>query len=239
MALTGGDLAGDRLAAELAGRPVRSYPAVLSTEADALAWARAGAPAGAVVVADYQAAPRGRSGLEWQVTAGRDLAFSVVLRPGIAVEREGWLYTLSTVAVAETCGSAAAIDWPDGVQRPGAARAAVGVRAEPGAHALAWAVVNVLLPGCQAPRPALLARLLAALDELAQRPADDVLAEHRARCATLGRRVSATLLPLGPNAVRLTGTAATTLKDGALVIVTDDERRVAVRPQSVGTVELV
>ena len=237
MALSDGDLAGDRLAVELAGRPVRSYPAVLSTEADALAWARAGAPDGAVVVADYQAAPRGRSGLEWQVAPGVDLAFSVVLRPGTAVQREGWLYTLGTVAVAETLSSAATIDWPDGISSAGGARAAVGVRSEPGPHALEWAVVNVLVPDCPHPRSAVLARLLTALDALRERPGDEVLAVHRKRCATLGRRVSATLLPLGPNALRLTGTAATTLKDGALVIATDDGRRVAVRPQSVGTVD--
>ena len=237
MALTDGDLAESRLAAELAGRPVRSYPALLSTEADALAWARAGAYDGAVVVADYQAAPRGRSGLEWEVLPGVDLAFSVVLRPGIAVEREGWLYTLGTVAVAETLSSSATIEWPDGVSTHGGARAAVGVRSEPGAHALEWAVVNVLVRDCPQPRSAVLARLLTALDELRQRPGDEVLAAHRKRCATLGRRVSATLLPLGPNAVRLTGTAATTLKDGALVIATDDGPRVAVRPQSVGTVD--
>ncbi len=122
---------------------------------------------------------------------------------------------------------------------PGRARAAVGIRAEPGAHAVAWAVINVLIPDCERPRSAVLARVLSALDELADRPSDEVLAAHRARCATLGERVSATLLPLGPNAVRLTGTAATTLKDGALVIVTEDERRVAVRPQSVGTLDRV
>ena len=254
MALTGGDLQPERLAAELGGRPVRSYPAVVSTEADALAWARAGAPDGAVVVADYQAAPRGRSGLEWRVEPGRDLAFSGVVRPRIAVEREGWLYTLGTVALAETHGNAATIDWPDGVHAAGdgraeessaspqgssSVRAAIGIRAEPGANALAWAVINVLVPDCPRPRSALLARLLTALDQLAKRPADEVLAAHRDRCATIGRRVCATLLPLGPNAVRVTGTAATTLKDGALVIVSDDERRVAVRPQSVGTVDLV
>ncbi|HWH34036.1 MAG TPA: hypothetical protein VNT56_01805 [Acidimicrobiales bacterium] len=55
------DLSAGVLAAALPDRPLRSYPAPLSTEADALAWARAGAPVGAVVVADYQAAPRGRS----------------------------------------------------------------------------------------------------------------------------------------------------------------------------------
>lgn len=52
------DLSAHALAEALPGRPVRSYPAMLSTEADALAWARAGADDGAVVVAGYQAAPR-------------------------------------------------------------------------------------------------------------------------------------------------------------------------------------
>jgi BirA family biotin operon repressor/biotin-[acetyl-CoA-carboxylase] ligase len=231
------DLASDALGAQLGGRPVRSYPALLSTEADALAWARAGAADGSVVVADYQAAPRGRSGMEWQVTSGRDLAFSVVLRPRLAVEREGWLYTLATAAVAEVCGAAATIVWPDTVRRPGAAPAAVGVVAEPGAHAVAWAVVNVLLPECERPRAPVLGRVLAAVEALAERPAEEVLGEHRSRCETLGRRVSASLLPLGPNAVRVEGTAASTLKDGALVIATDEGRRVAVRPQSVGRVE--
>lgn len=231
------DLGEDELAAALAGRPVRAYPALLSTEADALAWARTGAPDGALVVADYQAAPRGRSGLEWRVTPGTDLAFSLILRPALAVEREGWLYTLTACALVETCGSDATIEWPDRVRRRVGPPAAVGIRAEPGAHALAWAVVNVLIPDCR-PRATVLARLLATLDELARRPADEILAVHRFRCATLGRRVSATLLPLGPNAIRVVGTAATTLKDGALVISTDDERRVAVRPQSLGTIEM-
>ena len=40
------DLAAETLAAALPGRPLRSYPALLSTHADALAWARAGGPAG-------------------------------------------------------------------------------------------------------------------------------------------------------------------------------------------------
>ena len=59
----GDDLSAEALAAVLPGRPIRAYPALLSTEADALAWARAGAPSGALVAAAYQAAPRCRAGL--------------------------------------------------------------------------------------------------------------------------------------------------------------------------------
>jgi BirA family biotin operon repressor/biotin-[acetyl-CoA-carboxylase] ligase len=76
------DLAADVLAADLPGRPLRSYPALLSTEADALAWARAGAPDGAVVVAGYQASPRGRAGLPWQVQQGTGRPRGLALHAG-------------------------------------------------------------------------------------------------------------------------------------------------------------
>lgn len=231
------DLGPRALAAALPGRPVRSYRAVVSTEADALAWARAGAPHGAVVVADYQAAPHGRSGLEWRVTPGRDLGFSIVLRPHLAVEREGWLYTVATVALADACGEGAAIAWPDEV-RSGAARvAAVGVHAEPGPRALEWAVANVLVADIAGRRAGMLAEVATAIERRCAAPSADVAADHRARCETLGRRVRAGLLPQGPNAQAVTGAAVSTLLDGALVIATDDGRRVAVRPGGVSVVD--
>ncbi|MBW3653782.1 MAG: hypothetical protein KY433_09355, partial [Actinobacteria bacterium] len=138
------DIGPEALVAAVPGRPVRTYPALLSTEADALAWARADAPHGAVVVADYQAAPRGRSGLLWQVVPGRDLAFSVVLRPQLAVQREGWLYSVVTLALSDVCGDDATIAWPDEVWRGDARVGAVGVHVEPGPRAVAWAVASVL-----------------------------------------------------------------------------------------------
>ncbi|MEJ7744106.1 MAG: hypothetical protein WKF73_17135, partial [Nocardioidaceae bacterium] len=49
------DLGPGAITAALGDRPVRAYPALLSTEAVGMAWAREGAPSGAVVVADYQA----------------------------------------------------------------------------------------------------------------------------------------------------------------------------------------
>src|SRR5919109_1184709 len=126
------DLSADSLAAALPGRAVRTYPALLSTEADALAWARSGAPAGALVVADYQASPRGRAGLEWRVRPGGDLAFSLVLRPDLPAEREGWLYRVAASGLADVAGEEATIQWPDEVRRGETRGAGVGIHVELG-----------------------------------------------------------------------------------------------------------
>lgn len=231
------DLTAKGLADALPGRAVRSYPALLSTEADALAWARSGAPDGAIVVADYQASPRGRAGWPWAVTPGRDLAFSLVVRPQLSAEREGWLYAVATCGLADIWGEGCTIEWPDEVRRNGARAAAVGVHAELGPQTVMWAVVSVLLPGADRPREKLLAAAVAAVEARHGSLSRDVLADYLARCETIGRRVSARLIPLGPSGPQVTGKAVTCLKDGALVLETAERRRVAVRPQNLGLLE--
>ena len=52
-----------------------------STNADLLAEARAGAPAGLVRVAAFQSAGRGRMGRVWEASPGDGLLVSVLLRP--------------------------------------------------------------------------------------------------------------------------------------------------------------
>ncbi len=231
------DLAREALAAALPERPVRTYPALVSTEADALAWARSGAPHGAVVVADYQLAAHGRAGVEWAVVPGRDLAFSVVLRPQLEAEREGWLYTVATTALADVCGDDAAIAWPDEVLRAGRRLGALAAQVDTESTPSGWAVVSFHLPNACPHRAARLARLVPALERRCADDPREVLALHCSRCETLGRRVIATLLPLGPNAVRVAGVAVATRDDGSLVIETDAGRRVAVPPQTLGFLE--
>ncbi|MDQ3931293.1 MAG: hypothetical protein M3252_00415, partial [Actinomycetota bacterium] len=136
----GEDLSPDAVAEALPDRPVRSYPAILSTSADALAWARAGAPEGAVVVADYQASPRGRAGLPWQVRPGEGLGFSLVLRPQLPPEREGWLYTVAASGMADVLGPQTRIQWPDEVVRDDERAGAVGVEVELAGQTTSWAV---------------------------------------------------------------------------------------------------
>ena len=232
-----GHLSVEEIQAALPGRPVRSYPALVSTDAAARAWAREGAEEGAIVAAGYQASPRGRGGLEWEV--GPDaLAFSLVLRPRLPAEREGWLYVVAACGIADFVGKEARIEWPDEVRAGGARAGAAGVHAELGPAGIEWATISVLLCHAPPPRAPLLARAVEAIEARYRSPSVGVLADYLHRCGTIGRHVTARLIPLGPGGVQVTGTAARVLTDGALVIETDDGRRIAVRPQSLGDLSI-
>ncbi|HEX2029592.1 MAG TPA: hypothetical protein VHF25_16535 [Nitriliruptorales bacterium] len=241
------DLSAEALAEALPGREVRSYPAMLSTEADALAWARSGAPSGAVVVADYQASPRGRAGRPWQVRPpGQGLGFSVVLRPQLPPEREGWLYTVAVSALADVAEQRGTSDdaepevgilWPDEVVDRGTRAGAVGVYVELGPDRLEWAVATFLVEWARPPRGPLLATLLDELERRVSSGPEAVLADYTPRCVTFGRQVKARLIPMGPAGPTITGVAVDTLADGALVIATAAGRRVAVPPQNLGLLE--
>ncbi|CAN5196177.1 hypothetical protein BH20ACT24_BH20ACT24_12460 [soil metagenome] len=235
--MSGEDLSSEALAALLPGRPIRSYPALLSTAADALAWARSGAPEGGIVVADYQASPRGRAGLEWSVRPGRSLAFSLILRPDLSPEREGWLYTVAASGLHDALDGASTIEWPDQVRAGQATIGAVGVEVELGPEGVAWAVLNVLVPDAAAPRGPLLERVVGSIEARYRSPAEAVLADYLGRCQTIGERVVAKLIPMGPSGLRVAGTATGSKTDGALVIETVRGSHVAVRPQNLGALE--
>ncbi len=238
----GDDLAEDVLAAALPDRDVRSYPAVLSSESVALGWAREGAPHGSVVTAGYQVSPRGRGGLPLTVDPEHDVCFSLVLRPELPVTREGWLYTVAVSGLADRHEDAA-ITWPDEVHTARGRAAAVGAWVELGPNGVRWAVLTVLLSGVgadgAADRAAELARAVQAIEHRLAADADDVLTDYRARCDTLGRRVRARMIPLGPAGPQIEGEAADVLSDGALTIRTDRGNRVAVRPQNLGVLDVL
>ncbi|MBA2318588.1 MAG: hypothetical protein H0V93_12545 [Euzebyales bacterium] len=233
----GADLTAEALAPLLGDRPLRSYPALLSTEADAQAWARAGAPHGGVVVADYQASPRGRGGLVWEVRPERDLAFSVVLRPALSAQDEGWLYLATLRALADVLGPKADLHWPDELRDGERVLGCAGVFAELGPDRLDWAVATVLVPDVSGPRGGLLARLLGAIDARLAQDRDEVRGDYRNRCATLGRHVRARLIPMGPTGPQVAGLAVDCASDGALVLLTAAKRRIAVRPHHLGLLE--
>jgi BirA family biotin operon repressor/biotin-[acetyl-CoA-carboxylase] ligase len=91
-----------------------------STNADLLAAAQAGAPAGTVLVAETQTAGRGRIDRSWQSQPGAALTYSVLLRPArVPPARRGWLPLLTGVAVASAVGTSAGVDaslkWPNDV----------------------------------------------------------------------------------------------------------------------------
>ena len=231
------DLSAEALAAVLPSRAIRSYPALLSTEADALAWARAGAPDGAVVAAGYQASPRGRAGLQWPPVGERGVAFSLIVRPHLAAAREGWLYIVAAAGLAAAAGDDVAIEWPDEAWRGDERVGAVAAQAGLAPAALEWGVITVLVCDARPSRALALAATVRAIEDACRRPAADVLDEYRRRCRTLGRRVCARLMPLGPAGPQVRGRAVGLLKDGALLVETPSGRRVAVRPQNLGALD--
>lgn len=229
------DLSAGELAALLPGRPVRTYPALLSSEVDAEAWARAGGPAGGVVTAGYLAAPRGRAGLPWQ--PGRGLVFSLLLRPDLPPQREGYPYLAAALGLADALGGSGMIRWPDEVHDSAGRTGALGVRTELGPDKVTWAVVTMLAEHAEPPRAPLLATIVAAVEGRLDEPVDALLETYRRRCATLGRRVRARLVPLGPAGPVVEGEAVDLRPDGSLVIRTEEGRRAVVPPHNLGMLE--
>ncbi|MDI1451963.1 biotin--[acetyl-CoA-carboxylase] ligase [Polyangium sp. 6x1] len=113
----------ERLGAS-AFRPV-VVPVTASTNDDARRAAAAGAPHGAVFLADAQSKGRGRSGHAWHSPAGENLYLSVVLRPKLALHALPPLALVLGVCVArivdEVLGATAAsglragVKWPNDV----------------------------------------------------------------------------------------------------------------------------
>jgi BirA family biotin operon repressor/biotin-[acetyl-CoA-carboxylase] ligase len=104
------------LATAWLGRAWRHLAVCGSTNDEAAAWARAGAPEGAVVVADAQERGRGRLGRAWHSPPGDSLYFSVVLRPRLPLERVPPLTLAAGVAVCEAVARfdvAPSLKWPN------------------------------------------------------------------------------------------------------------------------------
>ncbi|MGW0801846.1 biotin--[acetyl-CoA-carboxylase] ligase [Nonomuraea sp. NPDC002799] len=88
-----------------------------STNADLAEAARQGAEEGTVLVAEAQAAGRGRLGRTWSVPPRAGLTFSILLRPQVPVATQGWLALMYGVAAASALRRLAEVDvrlkWPN------------------------------------------------------------------------------------------------------------------------------
>jgi BirA family biotin operon repressor/biotin-[acetyl-CoA-carboxylase] ligase len=121
-----------------------------STNADALALAREGAPEGVVVVADHQTAGRGRRDRRWVAPPGGSLLVSVLLRPRSAVA--GAVAMAAGVAmvdaVDEVAGVRAGLKWPNDlvVDTPEGDRKLAGLLAEAD-----WPAGSTISGGYRAP----------------------------------------------------------------------------------------
>jgi BirA family biotin operon repressor/biotin-[acetyl-CoA-carboxylase] ligase len=74
---------------------------------------------GTMVITDRQTAGRGRMGRSWVSTGGKDLTFSLILRPPVVPERLGVLSIATGLAIAESIravsGLPALCKWPNDV----------------------------------------------------------------------------------------------------------------------------
>jgi BirA family biotin operon repressor/biotin-[acetyl-CoA-carboxylase] ligase len=243
-----------RLTTVRLGRALRHELACGSTNDEAAAWARAGAPEGATVVAESQHAGRGRAGRSWFSPAGENLYCSIVLRPPIPPVAVPPLTLAVGVAVYEGIrglGFDPDLKWPNDVLIAG--KKVAGILTEMSAdlsqvhHVITGIGINVnttrfprelearatslrLARGAGAPpmdRVALLAAVLVALEQWYDRFLTDGAA---AVCRAFGAR-SRQLgheVRVQTGSEVLVGTARGVDDDGALVVVLRDRRTVRV-----------
>ncbi|HET9060236.1 MAG TPA: biotin--[acetyl-CoA-carboxylase] ligase [Acidimicrobiales bacterium] len=200
--------------------------------------ARAGAPEGLVLVADYQSQGRGRFDRSWEAPPGACLLMSVLLRPPLPElppSRRHLAVGALSLAVREAAAGLSGADvrlkWPNDVMAgvmAGAKLAGVLAEAVGGDAIVVGAGVNVSwrppdlpatsleeLAGHPVDREEVLARVLQALDRL-YGDWESVARLYEDHCATIGRHVRA---ETGEGVVE--GVASGVDADGALLVVQD------------------
>lgn len=102
-----------------AGSEIYYYEETGSTNIDAKRLGEEGAAHGTIVVADKQNAGRGRRGRVWQSPAGKDIYFTILLRPSFEPDKASGLTLVMALSVAQAverkCGLKAGIKWPNDV----------------------------------------------------------------------------------------------------------------------------
>ena len=205
-----------------------------STNSDARALARDGAPHLSIVTADTQTAGRGRLDRSWVAEPGKALLASVILRPRMSVDRWTTIPLLVGVAVAEAVRARtqvkAVLKWPNDVLVGERKLGGILVEAEPPSFAIAGLGINVgqtgfapdlddiatslaLQGAMRLDRADLLAAVIARLDE-ALRDEASALERYRSLCETIGRRVRVERAAAEP----LEGVAREVDRSGALVV---------------------
>jgi BirA family biotin operon repressor/biotin-[acetyl-CoA-carboxylase] ligase len=217
-----------------------------STNEDLLTAAKAGGPAGSILIAEEQTRGRGRLDRRWQSQPGAALTFSVLLRPeAVPPAVRGWLPLLAGVAVAAGLRAQAGLDvslkWPNDVL-VGQAKLA-GILAEQTGNAIVVGIglnvsqlrhelpseqaTSVRLAGAAtADRTAILAAVLREFEQWYQRwtsgprpgdaAASGLRAEYLRQCATVGKDVRVEL----PGGSVLTGRASDVDDVGRLLVST-------------------
>ncbi|HEY6192933.1 MAG TPA: biotin--[acetyl-CoA-carboxylase] ligase [Bacteroidota bacterium] len=105
------------------GKQIISLDTVDSTNSFARSLLESGAGEGSVVVAGEQTAGRGRQGRVWSAEKGKNLTFSLILKPGLPAELSGLISLYASLSVAEAIGSLTGLTleckWPNDVLMAG------------------------------------------------------------------------------------------------------------------------
>ncbi|MCB9799233.1 MAG: biotin--[acetyl-CoA-carboxylase] ligase [Candidatus Omnitrophica bacterium] len=80
---------------------IQHYPELESTNTLALELASQGEPAGLVITTDYQTGGRGKPGRTWESTVGKNLLFSILLRPAISINKAPMITQITCRAIAK------------------------------------------------------------------------------------------------------------------------------------------
>lgn len=235
-----GDLAEEAVTAALGDRPVRTLIAAISSEAEAMRWCRAEeeVPEGAVVVAQHQIGLRDRNGLPWPVEPQAGLAFSVILKPHLAPIRAGRLYLAGVSALLDALPGEGMAEWPDTIRDDdGGLIGGVVTRVSAGVKGIDWCIVTFYVVKATGGRAQLAAQLLKGFDEHWAQPDAALQGFFKERCRTIGRRIRATFLPLGPKARRVEGEARDITGGGGLITVVEEERKVTLQIADIGRTE--
>lgn len=222
-----------------------------STNAELLTRAGDGEAEGVILVAEHQAAGRGRLDRTWVSPPRAGITVSFLLRPDVPAARRGWLPLLTGVALAESVsevtGAVVSLKWPNDLQAADGRKLA-GILAEVGGGGAVVVGVGLnvstrpdelpetgtslaVVTGGPVDRAPLLLAFLRAVERryldwcgpLGDPVASGLAGDYLAWCSTVGRPVTVTM----PDGSTLEGTADAVDWDGRLVVRTGD-----------GTVEL-
>lgn len=240
------------LRTKFVGQNLVCLPQVESTNDVARRLAAEGAVEGTLVLADYQAAGRGRLGRRWQAPRGSSLLLSLLFRPALApaqIQRLTMVCGLAVVdAVQALTGLAVGLKWPNDVVIDRGKAGGILTEVELSGSRVAFAVVGIGLNvnldpagladgthppatslshalGRPVPRLPLLLSLLEAVEEryLVLRQGQSPHREWVERLTTLGQRVV-----VSGEGRSLQGVVEGVSAEGALELRLDDGRLVTV-----------
>jgi BirA family biotin operon repressor/biotin-[acetyl-CoA-carboxylase] ligase len=129
------------------GQPLGWLDETGSTNDDALAAAKSGAPHGALFGAETQSRGRGRRGSEWVSTPGAGLWFSLLLRPQLAAELAPALSLCAGLAVrdavAPLVSALVQVKWPNDVHADGRKLAGILIESQLSGSKISSVVVGI------------------------------------------------------------------------------------------------